>query len=89
MTDLVAPEFDADGIPLVGGDGNGVNATEEEPYSSWWLGLVGKSDGDSILAGALSSTKTRMWTAFTSDTMWIVWGHRGDPITVSTGDTLN
>ena len=87
VTDLVAPEFDADGLPLVGGDGNGVNATEE-PYSSWWLGLVGKSDGNSILAGALSSTKTRMWTAFTNDTMWVVWGHRGDPITVSAGDTI-
>ena len=88
VTELVSPEFDEDGLPLVGGDGNGVNATEEEPYSSWWLGLVGKSDGDSILAGALSSTKTRMWTAFTHDTMWVVWGHRGDPITVSAGDTI-
>ena len=88
VTDLVSPESDEDDLPLVGGDGNGVNATEEKPYSSWWLGLVGKSDGDSILAGALSSTKTRMWTAFTDDTIWVVWGHRDDPITVSAGDII-
>lgn len=44
VTDLVAPEFDADGLPLVGGDGNGVNATEEEPYSflvAWFGRKIG------------------------------------------------
>ena len=41
VTDLVTPEYDEEGIPLVGGDDHGTSATEEKPYSSWWLGLVG------------------------------------------------
>lgn len=88
VTELIAPEYDEQGIPLVGGDGNGVSATEEQPYSSWWLGLVGKEDGDSILAGALASTKTRVWMAFSAEELWVVWGHRGDTISLSAGEKL-
>ena len=46
ITDLVEPVLDDDNIPLVGGDDNGTSATNEKPYSSWWLGLVGKEAGE-------------------------------------------
>ena len=72
----------------MGGDDHGTSATEEQPYSSWWLGLVGKADGESLLFGALASTKTRVWTAFTDQKAWVVWGHRGDRITLAAGEEL-
>jgi len=88
ITELSTPEYDELGIPLVGGDDNGVSATDEKPYSSWWQGLVGKPDGDSLLIGALSATKTRVWTAFSEEQLWIVWGHRGDSIVLEAGEEL-
>ena len=88
VTDLVEPEYDDEGIPLVGGDDNGTSATEEKPYSSWWLGLVGRDQGDSILLGALASTKTRVWTAFSDEKAWAVWGHRGDSISLEAGEEI-
>ena len=88
VTALIEPEYDALGIPLAGGDGNGLSATEEKPYSSWWLGLIGKEDGDSILTGALASTKTRVWMAYSAEKIWVVWGHRGDTISLSAGEEL-
>ena len=88
ITDLVEPEYDNEGIPLVGGDDHGTSATEEKPYSSWWLGLVGRDQGESILLGALSSTKTRVWTAFSDEKAWVVWGHRGDHIALEPGAEL-
>lgn len=88
VTKLIPPEYDAQGIPLVGGDDHGTSATEEKPYSSWWLGLVGRHQGDSILLGALASTKTRVWTAFSEEKAWVVWGHRGDTIALEAGEEL-
>ena len=88
VTDLVNPEYDEEGIPLVGGDDHGTSATEEKPYSSWWLGLVGRDQGESILIGALASTKTRVWTAFSEEKAWLVWGHRGDRIHLEAGEDL-
>ena len=88
VTKLFEPEYDDQGIPLVGGDDHGTSATEEKPYSSWWLGLVGRAQGSSILFGALASTKTRVWTAFSEENAWVVWGHRGDTIALETGEEL-
>jgi len=88
VTALIEPEYDDIGIPLVGGDDHGTSATDEKPYSSWWLGLVGKADGDSILLGALSATKTRVWTAFSETQAWVVWGHREESISLAAGEQL-
>ena len=74
VADLVEPVMDEHGLPVIGGDGGGTSATEETPWSSWWNGLVGKSDGDSLLLGGLSSTTTRVWSAFSDDQAWFVWG---------------
>ncbi|MEC7986497.1 MAG: hypothetical protein VX278_15125 [Myxococcota bacterium] len=89
VTDLVEPELDEYGIPLTGGDDHGTSATEEKPYSSWWNGLVGKEAGDSLLFGALSSTRTRVWSAFSDHQAWLVWGHRGDEIALADGEELH
>ncbi|MBM73877.1 MAG: hypothetical protein CMK59_00645 [Proteobacteria bacterium] len=88
ITELTTPELDINNLPLVGGDGDGIDATEEKPYSSWWVGLVGKKDGDSLLVGALSATRTRFWTAFSEEELWIVWGARGEAIQVEAGDKI-
>ena len=88
VTELSEPELDTNNLPLVGGDGDGIDATEEKPYSSWWVGLVGKNDGDALLLGALSAQKTRFWTAFSKDQIWAVWGARGESIVLTEGETL-
>ena len=46
-----------------------------------WTGW--KSDGESILVGALASTTTRVWTAFSDSELWAIWGHREDTISLS------
>jgi hypothetical protein len=76
------------GLPEVGGDGNGTSATEETPFTSWWVGLVGAADGDSILIGALSARKTVFWTAFSEEEAWAVWGGRGEQIQLGPREEL-
>ena len=88
ITELSDIEFDENLMPLVGGDGDGISATDETPFSSWWVGLVGKSDGDSIIVGALSSSKTKFWMAVDENNIWATWGLRGENIHLNAGDTL-
>ena len=88
MTDLVAPELMRMVFRSVGGDGNGVNATEEEPYSSWWL------DWSESRMATLSSRSTPVQPkpACGQPSPTILCGLygdiEGDPITVSAGDTI-
>lgn len=88
VTALRDMDFDENAMPLVGGDGDGVSAKDETPYSSWWVGLVGKEDGDSLLIGALTSTKTKFWMAANDTDIWAVWGLRGEKIPLLPGETL-
>jgi hypothetical protein len=89
VTELEPIQFDDNGIPMVGGDGNGTSATEETPYTSWWNGLIGRNGGQSILIGALSSERLPFWTAFSSDTLWAVWGGRRDRLTIPPDSDLS
>jgi hypothetical protein len=83
VTELSQMTFDDRGLPVVGGDGNGTSAAEETPYSSWWNGLVGREDGQSLLIGALDVQSLRFWTAVSDTELWAVWGGRTDSITIS------
>lgn len=69
-------------VPVAGGDGNGMSAIDETPGTSWWVGLLGKEDGASLLIGALSSKTTKFYTAFEDDRAVAVWGGRGERIEV-------
>jgi len=89
ITDLEEVELDAStNLPLVGGDGDGTSATEEKAYSSWWNALIGKDQGASFIVGALASTKTRFWAAFSESNMWVVWGGRDEQIKLSAREEL-
>jgi alpha-galactosidase len=88
VTDLTDMELTDEGLPRVGGDGNGTSATDETPWSSWWVGLLGRSDGASVLLGALGTARLKFTTAWVADTAWAVWGGRGERIALSEGDTL-
>ena len=88
VTDLNPVTLDNNGLPEVGGDGNGTSASEETPFSSWWNGLVGKSDGQNLIIGALSTNRFRCWSAFSENELWAVWGGRADKIKLDPNETL-
>ena len=85
---LEALELDADGVPEVGGDGGSASVIYEEPGTSWWVGLVGRPGGASLLLGAQAATKTRFFAAFDAATAWAVWGHRGESVALAPGESL-
>lgn len=78
--------LDADGVPAVGGDL--ADVTEEIPWTSWWVGLVGRHGRASLLVGALTARKTKFFTAFDGTSAYAVWGTRGETITLSAGESL-
>lgn len=88
VVDLEPPELDDDGLPRVGGDAGGLAAVDETPWSSWWVGVIGRPDGDALLLGALASTRTKVWTAFSEEAAWVVWGGRGEALRLDPGETL-
>ena len=83
-----ALELDADGVPLVGGDGDATSVTDEEPGTSWWVGLAGKAGGSSLLLGVRGALQSKFFTAFDADTAWAVWGHRGESVELAAGESL-
>lgn len=80
--------LDADGVPEVGGDGDATSVAQEEVGTSWWVGLVGRDGGSSLLLGVQGAKTTRFFTAFDGETAWAVWGHRGDDIVMEAGESL-
>lgn len=82
VTAVEPPALDDDGLPVVGGDGDGISVALEKPGTSWWGGLVGRSDGGSWLLGAASAKTSRFYAAASADTAWAVWGHRGEAVAV-------
>ncbi|MCK6502219.1 alpha-galactosidase [Myxococcota bacterium] len=85
---LVGPALDGEGLPVPGGDGDGLSVVDEAPGTSWWGGLVGRPDGASFLLGATRARESRVYVAADPDTAWVVWGHRGEEITLAAGQSL-
>ena len=88
VTALEALERDDRGVPLIGGDGDAIAVKDEGAGTSWWVGLVGRTDGGSLLLGAIGALKTRFFVAVDGGELWAVWGHRGDSIALEDGETL-
>lgn len=88
VTTLSAMTLNEDGLPQAGGDGDGASAVAETPFSSWWVGLLGRPEGYSLLLGALSATETKFYVAFSADEAWAVWGGRGEAVSLAEGEQL-
>ncbi|MEE2752202.1 MAG: glycoside hydrolase family 36 protein [Myxococcota bacterium] len=88
VSELEALAFEASGLPVVGGDGGGVSAIHETPATSWWVGLLGRPDGASVLLGALWATQTRFYVAYEEGHAWAVWGGRDEQISLAEGESL-
>lgn len=82
VTEVTEPSNLVDDLPDVGGDGDSISVVEETPWSSWWAGLLGRSDGGVLLAGAVSARRTRVWLASSPADLWVVWGGRGEAIDI-------
>ena len=88
VVELMSLTLDEDGVPDVGGDGDAAAVAFEREGTSWWMGAIGKDGGASLFVGALSALRTRFFIAADETTLWAVWGHRGDEIRLSAGETL-
>ena len=80
--------LDDDGIIEVGGDGDGRTVNFENDATSWWVGLLGRPEGGSVLLGAQGATRTRFFVGVDRDRIQAVWGHRGESIEVTPTETL-
>ena len=78
----------AEGVPTAGGDGDGNTVLWETPATSWWVGLLGRPDGASVLLGALDASRTKFYAAAGTDELFAVWGTRGERIAVADGGEL-
>ncbi len=87
VTTLTTPALDGDGLPTVAGDGDIVTISQETPWSSWWVGMVGRPQGSTFLMGAVSAKSMKFWTAFTDTEAWAVWGMRGESVAMLAGET--
>ena len=81
-------ELDGDGIPVADGDGDASDVFHETAWASWWVGLLGRPDGASLILGAESTDRTKLFTAFSDDEAWVVWGHRGEAIVLAPDESL-
>ncbi len=88
VTALEPLEWSDQGWPVTEGDGDAFSLAFEHPATSWWGGLIGKADGASVLLGALSAERTKIYTAFSDEEAVVVWGGRGENITVSNANDL-
>jgi len=88
VSELEELAFEESGLPVVGGDGGGVSAIHETPATSWWVGLLGRPDGASVLMGALWATQTRFYVAYEDDHAWAVWGGRDEQVALAEGESL-
>ena len=89
VTEPTEPERDDDGIIIPAGDGDGRTVFDENASTSWWVGLVGKADGSSALFGLQGATKTRFFVGLDTNTIQLVWGHRGERIARDSGESLS
>ena len=80
--------IDDDSVIEVGGDGDGRTVNFENDATSWWVGLLGRPEGGSVLLGAQGATRTRFFVGVDEDRLQAVWGHRGESIEVAPTETL-
>ena len=88
VTALVEPNLDADGVAVPGGDGDGFSSLEDHAATSWWVGLLGRDQGSSLLLGELGATRTRFFVGVDGDQVQAVWGHRGDTLRIEPGGSV-
>lgn len=88
VTSPTPPEWDDDEVMVPAGDGDGRTVFDENGFTSWWLGLVGKPDGSGMLFGVQGATKTRFFIGVDGSRVQLVWGHRGERIQRSAGETI-
>ncbi len=88
VTALEPLQWSDEGWPVTDGDGDAFSLAFEHPSTSWWGGLLGKAGGGSVLLGALSASRTKVYTAFTSEEAVVVWGGRGEAIPLGADGTL-
>ena len=88
VTSLVAPNLDDEGLAIPGGDGDGFSSLEDHAATSWWVALLGRDLGGSLILGEVGATRTRFFVGIDGDRVHAVWGHRGDTLTLAAGERI-
>ena len=78
--------LDDDGVVAAGGDDDGTSVAFENDSSSWWVGLLGRDDGGSLLLGSQGALYTRFFVGIDGDDVQAVWGHSGSEIAVAANE---
>ncbi|MEC8193337.1 MAG: glycoside hydrolase family 36 protein [Myxococcota bacterium] len=82
------PTRDAEGVLVPAGDGDGRTVFDENDFTSWWVGLVGRHDGTSLLFGVQGATQSRFFMGIDESEVQLVWGHRGERWSMTRGESL-
>lgn len=71
---------DALGLPAAAGDGDAFSLVDEDPATSWWGGLIGRSGGPSLLVGATEARVSKVTLGASQSRLMVVEGGRGTDI---------
>jgi len=82
VTEPGSPRYDDDGVIRAEGDGDGATVFIENAATSWWVGLLGRHEGGSLLAGARSAERTKFTIGVDDALLQLVWGTRGERISL-------
>lgn len=88
VVEIAGLERDESGDLRAAGDGDALTVAQEVGSSSWWAGLVGRPGGVWLHAGALSARRHKVWMGFAGGEAELVWGDRGERLTIAPGAEL-
>jgi len=75
-------------VPLSGADSADASFLDDTAFSSWWVGLLGRQGGASLLAGALESERFKFTASFDEDRAVLAWGGRGERVALAGGEQV-
>lgn len=90
---VVEPEAPAsvDGVPTVGGDDGLYGPVAETAGTSWWAGLLGRTDAGAVHLGQADRGGDRhlkTWLATDGTALTFGWGGRGEAVAVPAGTAV-
>jgi len=82
-------DLDEDGLPMVGGQDVNTSFIQDRASTAWWVGLLGRDDGGSLLLGATDADRVPFYTAASAEgELWAVWGGFDEVYPLAEGEQI-